>query len=82
MANLEVMYSSKTDQWATPQEFFVFFYKEFHIHLDPSPADVDHKCDCSFTRQQHGLLQDWGGVPGILQSSIWQRNWRLGAEML
>lgn len=22
MANLDVMYSSKTDQWATPQEFF------------------------------------------------------------
>lgn len=81
MANLDVMYSSKTDQWATPQEFFDELNVEFAFDLDPCADEGNHKCERFFTREQNGLLQDWG-VPGVLQSSIWQRNWRLGAEML
>ena len=83
MANLDVMYSSKTDQWATPQEFYDELNAEFGFDLDPCADEGNHKCEKFFTREQNGLLQDWGGgVPGVLQSSIWQRNWRLGAEML
>ena len=82
MTNLDVMYSSKTDQWATPQEFFNELNAEFGFDLDPCADEENHKCERFFTREQNGLLQDWGGVPGILQPSIWQRDWRLGAEML
>ena len=31
MTNLDVMYSSKTDQWATPQEFFNELNAEFAL---------------------------------------------------
>lgn len=82
MANIEVMYSSKTDQWATPQEFFDELNKEFAFNLDPCAGEENHKCEKYFTREQNGLLQDWGGVPGVLQSAIWKRDFRLGAEML
>lgn len=64
MANLEVMYSSKTDQWATPQEFFDELNAEFAFDLDPCADESNHKCEKFFTREQNGLLQDWGGGAG------------------
>ena len=62
MANLDVMYSSKTDQWATPQEFFDELNAEFGFDLDPCADEENHKCKRFFTREQNGLLQDWGGA--------------------
>ena len=82
MANLDVMYSSKTDQWATPQEFFNELNAEFAFDLDPCADEKNHKCETFFTNEENGLLKDWGGAPGILQSSIRQRNWGVGAEKL
>ena len=83
MANLDVMYSSKTDQWATPQEFFNELNAEFAFDLDPCADEKNHKCETFFTKDENGLLKDWGGrAPGILQSSIRQRNWGVGAEKL
>lgn len=35
MSNMTVHYSSKTDDWATSQEFFDQLDKEFHFTLDP-----------------------------------------------
>lgn len=78
MANLDVMYSSKTDQWATPPDFFRELNAEFGFDLDPCADEENHKCERFFTKEQNGLLQDWGGVPGVLQSSIRQRNWCMG----
>lgn len=78
MANLDVMYSSKTDQWATPLDFFQEINAEFEFDLDPCADEENHKCERYFTKDQNGLLQDWGGVPGVLQSPVWQRNWCMG----
>ena len=33
MKNLDVMYSSKSDEWATPEDFFQSLDKEFHFDL-------------------------------------------------
>jgi site-specific DNA-methyltransferase (adenine-specific) len=55
------MFSSKTDQWATPSETFAELDAEFHFDLDPC-ADVDnHKCERYFTKEINGLSQNWGG---------------------
>lgn len=59
--NTDLMFSSKTDQWATPQDFFDKLNSEFHFTLDPCADDTNHKCDRYFTREQDGLQQDWGG---------------------
>lgn len=56
------MFSSKTDNWATPPEFFKELDKEFHFNLDPAADEFNHKCDRYFTIAENGLLQDWGGV--------------------
>lgn len=62
MANLDVMYSSKTDQWATPLDFFQEINAEFGFDLDPCADEENHKCERYFTKEQNGLLQDWGGA--------------------
>lgn len=61
MVNLDVMYSSKTDQWATPLDFFQEINAEFEFDLDPCADEENHKCERYFTKDQNGLLQDWGG---------------------
>lgn len=59
--NTEVMFSSKTDQWATPQAFFDELNEEFSFTLDPCADEFNHKCEKYFTKEQDGLVQDWGG---------------------
>lgn len=57
----DVMFSSKTDEWATPQEIFDQLNQEFHFNLDPCADSYNHKCERYFTKQEDGLKQDWGG---------------------
>lgn len=58
--NVEVMFSSKTDNWATPQMFFDELNEEFNFTLDPCADDNNHKCELYFTKDQDGLCQNWG----------------------
>ena len=59
--NTETLFSSKTDQWETPQAFFDELNAEFCFTLDPCADETNHKCDMYFTKEQDGLKQDWGG---------------------
>jgi site-specific DNA-methyltransferase (adenine-specific) len=56
----EVMFSSQTDQWTTPQAFFDKLNEEFHFTLDPCADEFNHKCEKYFTKEDDGLLHDWG----------------------
>lgn len=76
--NNDVLFSSKTDNWATPPEVFKDLDNEFKFTLDPCASKENHKCDKYFTKEENGLLQDWGGAERILQSAIWPNSWRLG----
>ena len=55
------LFTSNTDLWATPQEFFDRLNEEFHFTLDPCANDENHKCPTYFTKEQDGLKQDWQG---------------------
>ena len=55
--NTEVMFSSKTDLRATPQDFFNKLNDEFHFTLDPCATEENHKCDRYFTKEQDWLKQ-------------------------
>jgi len=61
MANIDVMYSSKSNEWSTPQDFFDKLNAEFQFNLDPCATDENHKCSKYFTRETDGLSQNWGG---------------------
>ena len=55
------MFSSATDMWATPQEFFDKLNAEFRFNLDPCALPGNAKCEKYYTPEDDGLLQDWGG---------------------
>lgn len=55
------LFSSETDDWATPPEVFAALDQEFHFDLDPCADESNHKCDRFFTVQNDGLKQSWGG---------------------
>lgn len=60
--NTNAMFSSKTDMWATPQDFFDKLNKEFHFTLDACATPENAKCERFFTKEQDGLAQPWNGI--------------------
>lgn len=56
----KVLYSSKSEEWETPQELFDDLDRHFHFTLDPCATHENHKCDRYFTKEQNGLMQAWG----------------------
>ena len=59
--NTKVLYSSKEEKWATPQDFFDKLNDEFHFTLDAAASPDNAKCTNYFTEEQDGLAQSWGG---------------------
>lgn len=57
----EGLFSSRTDEWATPIALFKELDAEFHFTLDPCATDQNHTCDRYFTKETNGLMQDWAG---------------------
>ena len=57
--NTEVMFSSKTDLWETPQDFFDRLNNEFHFTLDVCALPKNAKCAQFYTPEQDGLSQPW-----------------------
>ena len=59
MDNIELFFSSKTDQWSTPNELFNTLNKEFQFTLDPCATKENAKCKKYYTKKENGLIQDW-----------------------
>jgi site-specific DNA-methyltransferase (adenine-specific) len=59
--NTDLMFSSKTDQWATPQDFFDALNKEFNFTLDVCATPENAKCQNYYTPEVDGLSQPWNG---------------------
>ena len=60
--NTELMFSSKTDMWATPQAFFDRLHARFRFGLDVCASPENAKCDRFFTSAEDGLAQEWVGT--------------------
>lgn len=56
-----VHFSSKTEEWATPQDFFDKLNEEFHFTLDVCSTHENAKCAKHYTKDDDGLSQDWTG---------------------
>lgn len=55
------MFTSNTNEWATPQAFFDELNKEFAFTLDPCATPENAKCARFFTKEIDGLAQSWRG---------------------
>ena len=58
---MSVHFSSKTDMWATPVEFFEYYNNIFRFDLDVCASAENAKCETFYTEEDDGLAQDWEG---------------------
>lgn len=70
MANFQALWTSNSDEYATPQDLFDELNAEFDFNLDVAANEYNHKCKAYFDAKIDGLSQNWGGVSSILQSTI------------
>lgn len=56
------MFSSKTDAWETPQDFFDRLNKVFRFNVDVCATHENAKCSYYYTPDIDGLKQDWSGI--------------------
>ena len=59
--NSEVMFSSRSDVWETPQAFFDALNEEFNFDLDVCALPQNAKCKNFYTPEMDGLSQPWKG---------------------
>jgi phage N-6-adenine-methyltransferase len=61
-ATQEIMFSSKTGEWSTPQEFFNKLNWRFGpFDLDPCATPYNTKCANIYTPIEDGLKKSWQG---------------------
>jgi len=56
------MYSSKTDLWSTPQDFFDKLDAEFHFNTDVCATADNAKCKDFYSPEDDGLSIAWHGA--------------------
>jgi phage N-6-adenine-methyltransferase len=60
-SRMSVHFSSKTDDWATPLEFFETINDEFSLLLDVCASEQNAKLPLYWTKETDGLKADWSG---------------------
>lgn len=58
----QALYSSKTDEWETPQPLFDRLNAIYHFDLDVCASAENHKCEYYFDKDQDGLSREWIGT--------------------
>lgn len=77
--NNDLMFSSKSEMWETPQAFFDDLNNLFQFTLDACATPENAKCERYFTPEMDGLKQDWDGVVWC-NPPIRTRRWGVGRE--
>ena len=60
--NTALHFSSATDLWSTPQDFFDYLDAEFRFETDVCASVENAKCKQFFTKETDALTQQWVGV--------------------
>ena len=55
----KLMFSSKSDEWETPQGFFNKLDKTYRFTLDPCSTPKTAKCKKYYTPEDDGLTKSW-----------------------
>lgn len=56
-----VHYSSKSNEWETPQSLYDELNREFGFTLDPCATHENQKCEKYYTIEDDGLSKSWEG---------------------
>jgi len=60
--SLETAFSSRSEDWGTPQKLFDELNAEFHFTLDVCASEDNKKCGNYFNKEQDALQQEWTGI--------------------
>lgn len=60
----DVLFSSKSDEWETPQDLFEKLDKEFHFNLDLAATPNNSKCGLFCSKENSGL-------DGLIIGDVW-----------
>lgn len=83
--NTDAMFSSKTDLYETPQDFFDQLDAEFRFDVDVCALPENAKCKRYYTPEMDGLSQPWEGVcwcnpPYGREIGAWVRKARFASD--
>lgn len=56
---MNVHFSSKSNEWSTPQDLFDELDREFRFTLDPCATKENAKCERFYTKEDNGLSKSW-----------------------
>lgn len=62
--NNALMFSSKSDEWSTPQGTFDALHAEFGFTIDLAATDENRKCEFWITKELNSLAIDWCAIAG------------------
>jgi site-specific DNA-methyltransferase (adenine-specific) len=54
-----ILYSSRSEEWGTPQDLFDTLNGEFHFQLDAAASKENAKCERYLTKEDDALRQYW-----------------------
>jgi phage N-6-adenine-methyltransferase len=57
----QVMFSSKSEEWETPQELYDYLNLDYRFTLDPCATHKTAKCEKYYTEEDDGLSKSWEG---------------------
>ena len=72
------LFSSNSNEWATPKNFFEELNKEFNFTLDPCATKENAKCKKYFTKEENGLIKKWGGGRPCSATRLTEKSCRYG----
>ncbi|MHC5215413.1 DNA N-6-adenine-methyltransferase [Enterococcus sp. LJL128] len=61
----ELHFSSKKQDWETPQQLFNKLNEKYHFDLDAAASKENAKLENYFTEEDDSLVQDWGSYNSI-----------------
>lgn len=61
MSISNALYSSRTEEWSTPQDIFDALHREFNFTVDAAASKENAKCKRYFDKETDGLKQSWAG---------------------
>lgn len=74
----DALFSSASEEWSTPQDFFDKMNEEFHFTLDACATEENAKCEKFYTKADDGLSKTWGGLYGLTPHTA--KTFRSGAR--
>lgn len=71
----DIVFSSQSDEWETPQGLYNELNAEFNFNLDPCATKETAKCANWYSKEQDGLKMEWGGVLFVNPPYSQIKNW-------